>query len=127
MRVWLIDDSEAELYLMRRSVNRAYPSAQISTFSSVAVAISKWREQPPDCLFLDMNLGVESGLDFVDAIDGAPERAPAVNIAISGVALPADCIERLRSSRVPWQVRQKPLREEHVAGVLEQAGFLPQG
>ncbi|MEO0421271.1 MAG: response regulator [Pseudomonadota bacterium] len=127
MRVWLVDDSEADLYLMRRSVSRACPTAQISTFSTVAEAISKWREQPPDCLFLDINLGVESGFELVDAIDDAPERAPTVNIAISGVALPADSKERLRTARVPWQVRVKPLREEHVATVLEQAGFLPQG
>ncbi|MEM9386086.1 MAG: response regulator [Pseudomonadota bacterium] len=124
MHVWLVDDSEADLYLMRRSVSRACPAARITTFRCVADAISRWRQQSPDCLFLDLNLGVGSGLDLVDVIDGAPDRAPAINVVVSGVALPAESRERLRTACVRWQVCKKPMREQHVADVLAQAGFI---
>ncbi len=123
MRVWLIDDSQADLYLLQRAVLEACPQAQITTFSTLSSAIDRWAESSPDCVFVDLNLGADTGLDLVDAIDDAPERAPAVNVVISGVAAPEQLAERLRRARVPWQVRAKPLRAHDVIDAFTRAGY----
>lgn len=123
MRVWLIDDSAADLYLLQRAVLSACPQAQITTFSSAASAIDRWRRDPPDCVFVDLNLGAETGLDVVDALEEDPDRAPAVNVLLSGVLPPTQLNERVRRARVSWQLRQKPVHAAHVADALERAGF----
>ncbi|MEO0974319.1 MAG: response regulator [Pseudomonadota bacterium] len=118
LHIWLVDDSPAELMLLERAVLGACPDAKLTRFTTVAGALERWCTVTPHVVFVDLNLPGESGLDLVQRIDAADDRAPVTIAVLTGVRPPKSLLEQLERSASHPRVMLKPVRSQHVRDVL---------
>ncbi|MEO0772195.1 MAG: response regulator [Pseudomonadota bacterium] len=67
LEAWTIDDSEFDLKLNRRVLDRSGAFAQIRGFSTAQTALEALREVDtlPDVIFLDVMMPIKNGFDFL--------------------------------------------------------------
>ena len=68
-QVFVIDDSELDLFYARIVLERLQPAVQVHTFDSAADALQALRVAPvpPDLILLDINMPGMDGFDFLQA------------------------------------------------------------
>lgn len=54
--VMIVEDDEADLFLLTRLLRRSFPDSQITAASSVQDAYSVYMQKPIDLILLDLNL-----------------------------------------------------------------------
>jgi CheY-like chemotaxis protein len=84
-QVFVIDDSELDLFYARIVLERLQPAVQVHTFDSAADALQALRVAPvpPDLILLDINMPGMNGFDFLAAY----EQAIAAGLAAAPVAI----------------------------------------
>ena len=86
IRVLLVDDHQSVLWGLKKLVDSAGPSMQVTgTASRCAEALDAVKDQQPDVVVLDVDLDGENGLDVLRSLRG--RRAPRVLI-LTGVRDP---------------------------------------
>jgi len=77
MKLWVIDDDSIYQMLIKRMVEKAYPSIEVSSFLNGKIAIdrlesvlnSNYTDAFPGVIFLDINMPVMNGWEFLDSIE----------------------------------------------------------
>jgi HAMP domain-containing protein/signal transduction histidine kinase/DNA-binding response OmpR family regulator len=94
-RLLLVEDDEAE----RRGVSELLGSSdiEIATAETGAAALSQLREQPPDCVVLDLKLPDMSGFDVLEKIRDDEELSDLPVVVFTGRELSADEDAKLRT------------------------------
>ncbi len=77
MKLWVIDDDSIYQMLTKRMVEKAYPSIEVSSFLNGKIAIdrlesvlnSNYTDAFPGVIFLDINMPVMNGWEFLDSIE----------------------------------------------------------
>lgn len=92
MIVWLIDDNEIDNFINRKTLLKNKAVATVKDFTSATTAQSyidqllldsSKANEIPDYIFLDLNMPVFSGMDFLDKCeDRLMELNPKIKIAI---------------------------------------------
>jgi CheY-like chemotaxis protein len=84
-QVFVIDDSELDLFYARIVLERLQPAVQVHTFDSAADALQALQvaPAPPDLILLDINMPGMNGFDFLAAY----EQAIAAGLAAAPVAI----------------------------------------
>ncbi len=87
-RLLLVEDDEAE----RKSVSELLGSSdiEIATAETGAAALSQLREQPPDCVVLDLKLPDMSGFEVLEKIRDDEELSDVPVVVFTGRELSAD-------------------------------------
>lgn len=77
IRVLIIEDSEAERYFLRRTIERCRPRCAVTEFSYAEEALCYLRETetaPPDAIFVDINMPRMDGFAFATEFAGLSTR-----------------------------------------------------
>lgn len=95
--ILLVEDSEADILLLRRAVSRSTHNLHVETVSDGEAALAYLRKEgaytespTPSLVLLDINLPGRSGRDILEEIKSDPhlKRVPVVVLTSSG--LPSD-------------------------------------
>jgi hypothetical protein len=94
-RLLLVEDDEAE----RKGVSELLGSEdiEIATAETGAAALSQLREQPPDCVVLDLKLPDMSGFEVLEKIRDDEELSDVPVVVFTGRELSADEDAKLRT------------------------------
>ena len=87
LSVLYAEDNEVNAELVRQ-VARLRPSVRLRVADSGARALAMARDEPPDLVLVDMNLGDMSGLELARRLRQAPWLGPVRLVALSADALP---------------------------------------
>ena len=125
MKTYLIDDDELALFLARYLIQAEGFAEVIHSFSSAEEALDTLvtlpREELPQVIFLDLNMPVMNGWQFLDAL--APYENDLLGrcriyILTSSLAL-AD-LEKSRCYRLVDSLIHKPLDRSELQAILSQ-------
>jgi DNA-binding NtrC family response regulator len=112
--VLIIDDDRTARYGMRRALEDAY---KVSEAASAAEARRALAAENPDLLLLDIEMPVESGLDFLRALKESGDRRPVVMITAYGSEKIA--VEAMKSGA--YDYLPKPFEVDELQLVVEKA------
>lgn len=78
-KTMLIDDSEIDLFIQRRFLEVYNFSNQLVSYKSAREALDWLRNingegQPPDVIFLDLNMPEVDGFEFLKSFESLPEK-----------------------------------------------------
>lgn len=77
-RTLLIDDSEIDLFIHRRFLELCHFSKELITYRSAESALDWLRNlngsEPPNVIFLDLNMPVVDGFSFLNRFSELPEK-----------------------------------------------------
>ncbi|RTQ52124.1 response regulator [Hymenobacter gummosus] len=120
MTIYLIDDDSLGNYLTETLLRLENVGGEICTYESAEEALHALlrRPEPPRLIFLDLNMPVMSGWDFLDALEPHQPRLLGrcrIYILTSSLAL-AD-MERARSYELVSGLIHKPLDREEIRAI----------
>ncbi len=124
--VLLVDDSEIDILVNRRLIQLTSFAANVTVTSSGEEALHFLREEcksaahAPDWIFLDMNLPMMSGFDFIEEFKELPEfiREKTKIIILSVFQKPERLQKVLEYSFINGQL-DKPLTQEALRSLAE--------
>lgn len=77
-KTMLIDDSEIDLFIHRRFLELCNFSNELVTYKSAESALDSLKnlngDNPPNIIFLDLNMPVVDGFSFLNLFTGLPEK-----------------------------------------------------
>lgn len=116
--VMLVDDAYLDLYINTRIIKKCDASTVVKTFDSAVNALNdlqsnkSHKDQIPDIIFLDLNMPVMTGFQFLDEFKTLSAELPSgTNIYVLSSSFdPAD-ISRSKDSEFVVDFIEKPLTE----------------
>lgn len=124
LTICLIDDDRIYQFTARRIIELVNPSQKILVFSNGKEALdfftqrSLSNEQLPDLIFLDINMPVMNGWEFLEAYS-AVKTALEKNICIYMVSSSVDENDKIRSKTFDVKVFiEKPIDKEMMFTIL---------
>lgn len=81
---FLIDDNEVDLFVQSKFIQLSQFASQIITYQSAKEALQALATgQPPDVIFLDLNMPGMGGFDFLDQLKTRPVRPDVIILTSS--------------------------------------------
>ncbi len=81
---FLIDDNEVDLFVQSKFIQLSQFASQIVTYQSAKEALHALATgQPPDIIFLDLNMPGMGGFDFLDHLKTRPVRPDVIILTSS--------------------------------------------
>jgi CheY-like chemotaxis protein len=124
MRTYLIDDDQLGIYLTEQLLRAEGFSNSICTFESAEEALhtlAQGEEEVPQVVFLDLNMPVMNGWDFLDALAPYEKKLRGschIYILTSSLAL-AD-LEKSKHYDLVAGLIHKPLDSEEIRAIQSQ-------
>jgi CheY-like chemotaxis protein len=126
--VYVIDDGDLDIIILKHSINKVVSNTRIEAFKNGNEAISRLLhvsintpEQLPDCIFLDLNMPVSDGWDFMlnfERLNIDPLGAIRIFILTSSVWES----DAKKSREVPFieELILKPIRLDKIKSIFNQ-------
>jgi two-component system, NarL family, nitrate/nitrite response regulator NarL len=77
-KTMLIDDSEIDLFIHRRFLELCNFSKELTTYKSAEIALDSLKnldgQEPPNVIFLDLNMPIVDGFSFLNLFTELPEK-----------------------------------------------------
>jgi response regulator RpfG family c-di-GMP phosphodiesterase len=121
--IWIIDDNEVDNLVHSRIIKLTKPNSQIMSFSGGKAALQTIVEgnvRPPDVIFLDLNMPLMDGWEFLTGVQKLAEyfpTFPAIYLLTSSPD-PRD-IKRAEETTLISNFIIKPLAQEKVKQVFQ--------
>ncbi len=124
MKVFIVDDDPIYLMLIRKTISTVDPSVEVTEFADGQLALNRlielrcYQEQLPDIIFLDLNMPVMDGWEFLKeyaywkTLFKKDTRIYVVSSSIS----PSD-VERARNFDIIVDFLVKPMDSETITWV----------
>lgn len=126
--VWLIDDDELSNYLNANTLQTKKFSADVQVFTSAEEALAELdlsvkKKTFPDFIFLDLNMPVVDGWDFLNTYRNFPEEMKEkCTLYILSSSIDEDDINRSKLYEDVRDFFSKPLKKKDLEIVKFQAG-----
>lgn len=123
--VYLIDDDPVFLYLAQRIIQTIDPTLTIATFADGELAMNRLKEIHndqdllPDIIFLDLNMPVMDGWEFLQNYTRFYQGAPGdIALYILSSTISPEDIERAKQYPVVLDFLIKPVDKQRLAKIL---------
>lgn len=120
--ILLVDDSPSDQYLHRRLLERLDCADRITEAAHGRAALEHLQssERPPDLIFLDINMPLMNGWEFLEAYAKLPEerRSRAVIVMLTTSSNPDDRERAARWSELVSGYIEKPLDVTEMESIL---------
>ena len=116
--ILFIDDEKINLFLHKEITRRIFPRCTVFTADSVDAALGLLRINPQlnFVIFLDLNIGSRSGIDFLNAI---PFQENAHSVYILSSSIDSNEIEKAMSYKKVEAFFSKPFLPTHLRHALK--------
>ena len=125
-KIFVIDDSEMDRYILSRVVNKCCFSKELIEFNMARKAINYLRENQnnetaPEIIFLDINMPEMNGFEFLESLNSFPESLKnQFNVVmLTSSNNPADSERAFKNPLVRGYLN-KPINQPKLEMVLEQ-------
>jgi len=116
--IGIVDDDEIFLMLARASLKSIYPQAEYFTANNGEEALQLLEKQTPSLLFLDINMPVMNGWEFLAALEKSKNDIGfPIYITTSSVA-PEDK-KKAKDSQLVKGFIEKPISLEKIKSVVK--------
>jgi len=121
--VWLIDDDEAINFISKRLLTETLPEVQVNAFNSAQEACLYLEKAMsglgnlPDLIFLDINMPMLNGWDFVDHLNKLAlqyTNGELPHLVMLTASMNAEDHERASNHDTVSYYCRKPLKREHL-------------
>ncbi|MEM7032242.1 MAG: response regulator [Chloroflexota bacterium] len=116
-RILIVDDEEAILTVLKKSLAKVLPNAQVVTTTDSFTALGELLEHPFDVVVTDYNLGQVDGLELMEAVRYAQPDAQMIMITAFGTEILEEEAHRLQVFRY----LTKPLKIDTFRQIVQQA------
>lgn len=120
----IIDDDPIFSFVAKKMIENHSPSINILSFANGQEALEGLNartqngEKLPEVIFLDLNMPVMDGWEFLESYNGLSEISPISIFIVSSSIDPAD-IEKAKNYAVVKDFISKPLTEESLNHICE--------
>jgi CheY-like chemotaxis protein len=125
-KVYLIDDDDIYVFLTKKTILRVRPDLEVEVFSDGLQAINHLKEIKdevgllPDVIFLDLNMPVMDGWEFLKEYQEIyPSFARANELYIVSSSISPHEMERSKSIEVVSEFIIKPLVKEKFMEIMQ--------
>src|SRR5690606_12171571 len=115
--VLLIDDDNAFLYLTTVFIKKLYPALTIHTAMNGEVAIQLMEKIQPDIVFLDINMPVMNGWEFLEALT-ANEVKVNYPIFITSSSIDPEDKKKSKHHHLIYDFIEKPLNPDKIRNIF---------
>ena len=119
-KILLVDDDPIFLTLAELAIKKEQTSIEIFKAMNGEEAIEFLKNQSVDIIFLDLNMPVMNGWEFLDAFPQLENRGDQIYILTSSI----DPSDQRKADENPFvtSMLEKPLDREKIANTLAQSG-----
>ncbi|WP_370090205.1 response regulator [Ekhidna sp.] len=119
-KILLVDDDPIFLTLAELAIKKEQTSIEIFKAMNGEEAIEFLKNQSVDIIFLDLNMPVMNGWEFLDAFPQLKNRGDQIYILTSSI----DPSDQRKADENPYvtSMLEKPLDREKIANTLAQSG-----
>lgn len=116
MTIMLVDDKDISNFIMRKFIEIRRPDADIKEFTDPKSALESIPVISPDIIFLDLNMPVMNGWQFLDAMKNS---SLAHKVAILTSSTSTDDFEKSKDYGNVINFYVKPLNPDELARVFQ--------
>ncbi len=119
-KILLVDDDPIFLTLAELAIKKEQTSIEIFKAMNGEEAIEFLKSQSVDIIFLDLNMPVMNGWEFLDALPQIENKGDQIYILTSSI----DPSDQRKADENPYvtSMLEKPLDREKIASTLAQSG-----
>jgi CheY-like chemotaxis protein len=117
--VFLVDDDKIYLHVTNHAMKKAAPQAQVHSFMMAQDALDQVEAIQPDIIFLDLNMPLMDGWEFLDAL----EKKSLINkVCVFICSSSIDVADKERASTHPLikSYIEKPLDISKIKKAMEE-------
>jgi CheY-like chemotaxis protein len=119
--IFLVDDDIIYLSITAKTFNVLFPGSRVRSFRIAKDALDRIEKEKPDVVFLDINMPVMDGWEFLDGLKNMNHKVPVYIVSSS-----IDPDDLIKAKKEPMVVKfiEKPLgikriEREFMTGKLE--------
>ena len=123
--IWIVDDDKLYTLLLTKTLNKLEASRQISTYNNGQAAIEALKaivaanEALPELIFLDINMSIMDGWEFMEEyklLKADKDMSTIIYVASSSIS--NDDIAKAKSDKEIHDYIIKPIHANMITGIL---------
>ncbi len=119
--ILVIDDEAAHRMLIKRAIKAFYPNAQIVEAENLLTARKVYTEVSPSAITLDLNLGGESGFEFLKWLRSNSETTPVIVVTTSQLPSDIRLAQQLGANHYVTKNSDIAINSQNIQSALQQA------
>lgn len=123
-QVIIIDDSDVDLYIVKRIFNSTKFSKEVIDFNCGQKALNYLSEctlnsvRFPDLIFVDINMPMMDGFDFAKTFSGQyGSHADGCKIILVSSTLTKEVLERVKKEKYIFKLLEKPITPDDLSAI----------
>lgn len=128
--VWIVDDDEIYQFTIKLQIEMLYPNAKVMSFGdgeqalNYVKAIENFPADCPQVMFLDINMPIIDGWDFLRELKPAiDDYAEDINIFMVSSSINPSDITKANDHDLVTEYVTKPITDETLKEIFDKAKF----
>ncbi len=120
-KIWIIDDDDIFTFGAKRMFSKSNANIQVDSFHSAEEAIEKLESgnQDPELIFLDINMPIMDGWEFLDAYAELGPRNH-IKIIMTSSSIDPEDLKRIEGHALIHRYLQKPISIEGIQNAINE-------
>lgn len=121
--ILIIDDNDATNHFHRRLIEKLHPSISVHLCENGKVGLDHFvqAEEKPSLIFLDLNMPVMDGFEFLGVLDAYLDEEQKQRTHVVILSSSDEDFDKNRTKELYWNIsfNPKPLSKDKLSGVIE--------